>query len=68
MGMEQQYRVSEAAKITGHKESTWRKWILLRKVRVTHIHGSVRIPESELARLITQGDTPARPEAPETRR
>lgn len=61
MGIEKQYRVSEAAQITSHKESTWRKWILLRKVRVTRIGASVRIPESELARLIAQGSIPARP-------
>lgn len=63
MKIEKQYRVSEAADITGHKESTWRKWILLRKVRVTKIGASVRIPESELSRLITQGQVPVRPEA-----
>lgn len=63
MAIERQYRVSEAAQITGHKESTWRKWILLRRVRVTKIGASVRIPESELARIITQGEVPARPEA-----
>lgn len=63
MAIERQYRVSEAAQITGHKESTWRKWILLRKVRVTKIGASVRIPESELLRLIKQGEVPARPEA-----
>jgi excisionase family DNA binding protein len=63
MAIERQYRISEAAQITGHKECTWRKWILLRKVRVTKIGASVRIPESELARLIAQGTVPARPEA-----
>lgn len=60
MPIEKQYRVSEAAQITGHREATWRKWILLRKVRVTKIGASVRIPESELARLISQGEIPAR--------
>ncbi len=60
MAIEKLYRVSEAAQITSHKESTWRKWILLRKVRVTKIGASVRIPESELSRLILQGQVPAR--------
>ena len=60
MGIEKQYRVSEAARVTGHKECTWRKWILLRKVRVTKIGASVRIPESEITRLIAQGQIPAR--------
>jgi excisionase family DNA binding protein len=58
--IEKHYRVSEAANITGHKDATWRKWILLRKVRVAKIGGSVRIPESEIRRLIHE--IPARPE------
>jgi excisionase family DNA binding protein len=60
MMIERQYRIGEAARITGHKESTWRKWILLRKVRFTKIGRSVRIPEGELARLINEGAVPPR--------
>ena len=60
MKIEKQYKVSEAAEITSLRESTWRKWILQRRVRVTKIGASVRIPESELARLLAQGEIPAR--------
>jgi len=60
MAIEKQFRVREAAEITGHRESTWRKWILLHKVRVTKIGASVRIPQSEIERLIVQGTIPAR--------
>jgi excisionase family DNA binding protein len=43
------------------KECTTRKWLLLRKIRAVKVGNSlIRIPASELARLLT--DIPARPE------
>jgi excisionase family DNA binding protein len=48
------YRVSEAAEALGVKESTIRKWILLRKVGYSKLAGgAVRIPQRELERVIS---------------
>ncbi len=65
MALEKQYRLRDAAEFLSLRESTLRKWVLLRRVRVNKIGGAVRIPESELARLIGQNVVPARPERPE---
>jgi len=59
--IERQFRVSEAASISGLRECTWRKWILLRRIRVNKIGRSVRIPESELRRVLNENSIPARP-------
>jgi len=55
--------VKEAALRTGHKEATWRAWILRRLVPY-HKFGrrSVRIAESDLVRLIKESRVPARGE------
>jgi excisionase family DNA binding protein len=53
-------RISEAADATGHRESTWRKWVLLRKVPFVKIGRSVRIEASVIERMITEGRIPAR--------
>jgi excisionase family DNA binding protein len=52
--------VREAAARTGHKESTWRAWILLRKVPYHKFGRSVRIAESDLTRMIEDSRIPAR--------
>jgi excisionase family DNA binding protein len=52
--------VREAAARTGHKEATWRAWILLRKVPYHKVGRSIRIAESDLIRLIDESRVPAR--------
>jgi excisionase family DNA binding protein len=54
--------VREAAVRTGHKEATWRAWILLRKVPYHKVGRSIRIAESDLTRLIEESRVPARGE------
>lgn len=60
--IEKHYRVSEAADLLGLKDSTLRKWILLRKIHYRKINGAVRIPESSLRALLEAGSVPARSE------
>ena len=50
--------VFEAEVMTGRKASTWRRDILLRRVSVVRFGRSVRIPESEIKRLIEEGFQP----------
>jgi excisionase family DNA binding protein len=57
---EQLLTVKEAAARTGHKEATWRAWILLRKVPYHKVGRSIRIAESDLTRLIEESRVPAR--------
>jgi excisionase family DNA binding protein len=52
--------VREAAARTGHKEATWRAWILLRKVPYHKVGRSIRIAESDLTRLIEESRIPAK--------
>ena len=52
--------VREAAVLTGHKESTWRAWILLRKVPYHKFGRSIRIAESDLIRMIEESRILAR--------
>jgi excisionase family DNA binding protein len=52
--------VREAAARTGHKEATWRAWILLRKVPYHKVGRSIRIAESDLTRLIEESRVPAK--------
>jgi excisionase family DNA binding protein len=54
------YKVSEAAEITGLSVATWRSWILHRRIAVVRLGRAVRVPQSELDRLITEGTSPAR--------
>lgn len=58
--LEKQYRIAEAAELLGLKESTLRKWILLRRIGHRKIGGAVRIPESEIKRLLVADYVPAR--------
>jgi len=50
----------EAAERTGFRESTWRAWILRRKVPYHKVGRSVRIAEADLERMIEQARIPAR--------
>ena len=53
-------KIREAAERTNNPESTWRAWVLKRKVLVVKIGRSIRIPESEIDRMIKEGTIPAR--------
>lgn len=54
-------RVSEAADLLAVRESTVRAWLLARRIgRVRVGRRSVRIPISEVERLIREGTIPAR--------
>ena len=50
----------ECAERSGHKVSTWRAWILRRKVPHYKIGRSVRVAEADLERMIEQARVPAR--------
>jgi excisionase family DNA binding protein len=52
----------ECSERTGHRESTWRAWILHRKIPFYKVGRSVRVAESDLQRLIEQSRIPAREE------
>jgi excisionase family DNA binding protein len=54
--------IREAAARTGHKEATWRSWILLRRVAYHKVGRSVRIAESDLTRMIEESRIPAKEE------
>jgi hypothetical protein len=51
--------VFEAEELTGRKASTWRRDILEKRVAVVRIGRQVRIPMSEIERLIQSGYSPA---------
>jgi len=51
--------VYEAAKILGLRESTIRDWILRRRITFAKLGRSVRIPQSEIDRLIEASTIPA---------
>ena len=50
----------EAAARTGHKEATWRAWVLFRRVPYHKLGRSIRIAESDLVRMIEESRVPAR--------
>jgi len=52
--------VRECSERTGHQQSTWRAWILRRKVPFYKVGRSVRVSEADLERLIEQSRIPAR--------
>jgi excisionase family DNA binding protein len=49
----------ECCERSGLRESTWRAWILQRKVPFYKVGRSVRIAESDLERLVEQARIPA---------
>jgi excisionase family DNA binding protein len=53
--------VPQFAQALGAKPSCIRRWILMRKITVVKIGRLVRIPSSEVQRLIDSGIRPARP-------
>jgi excisionase family DNA binding protein len=52
----------ECSERTGHRESTYRSWVLKRKVPFFKVGRSVRIAETDLERMIEQARIPAREE------
>ena len=50
----------ECAERTGNKLSTWRAWVLRRKVPYYKLSRSIRVAESDLERMIEQARVPAR--------
>jgi excisionase family DNA binding protein len=50
----------ECSERTGHRESTWRAWVLHRKIPFYKVGRSVRIAETDLEQLIEQSRIPAR--------
>lgn len=56
-------RPSEVAEALSLKESTIRAWILARRIFFVRVgKRAVRIPQTEVERIITQGAIPAREE------
>jgi excisionase family DNA binding protein len=54
--------VDETARRLGFRPVTIRKWIAERKLEIVRVGArSVRVPESELTRLVDAGRIPARP-------
>jgi len=47
--------IPEAAERLGLKLRTVRRWVFLRKITYVKVGGAVRIPESEIVRIIQQG-------------
>jgi len=52
--------VPEAAARLGLSVATIRAWLARRKLGAVHLGRSVRIPESEITRMITRGFIPPR--------
>jgi len=50
----------ECSERTGHRESTWRAWVLHRRVPFYRVGRSVRVSERDLEELIEKGRVPAR--------
>jgi len=54
----------EFASAVGIKESTVRSWTMKRKIKVVKLGRLVRIPRTEVVRLMDEGAIPARPSHP----
>lgn len=54
--------IREAAERTGHRESTYRAWVLHRKLPVYKVGRSVRIAETDLEQMIQHARIPAKEE------
>jgi excisionase family DNA binding protein len=50
----------ECAERTGNKISTWRAWVLHRRVPYYKLSRSIRIAESDLERMIEEARVPPR--------
>lgn len=54
--------VKEAAECTGFRVSTWRAWVLRRRVPFHRIGRSIRIAESDVLAMVENSRIPAREE------
>jgi excisionase family DNA binding protein len=52
----------ECSERTGHKESTYRAWVLRRKLAFYKVGRSVRVAEADLERMIERARVPAKEE------
>lgn len=52
----------EASERTGHRESTWRAWVLHRRVPFYKVGRSVRVAETDIDALIQKARVPAQEE------
>ena len=50
--------IPEAAERFGFKPKTIQRWVFLRKITYVRIGHSIRIPESEISRVIEEGTIP----------
>jgi len=50
--------LKDCSERTGHRESTWRAWVLQRKVPFYKVGRSVRVSEADLERIIEQARVP----------
>jgi excisionase family DNA binding protein len=57
---EPKYRIREAAKLLGQKETTTRNWILSRRIAVYRVGKTILIPESEITRILEDAFCPAK--------
>lgn len=62
MGVGRLLTLRECAERTGHRESTWRAWVLRRKVPFYRVGNSVRVSERDLENLVEKGRVPAQAE------
>ena len=56
--MERLYSLAEAANLLGFKIKTIQRWVDFRKVGYVRIGGVIRIPASELTRIVAEGTVP----------
>lgn len=54
-------KVPEAAEMLALSQKTVWQWIGERRIGVVRLGRAVRVPQSEIERLVTEGSTPARP-------
>ena len=60
MGVGKLLTLRECSELTGHRESTWRAWILHRRVPYFKMGRSVRVSEQDVEKLIERARIPAR--------
>lgn len=56
--MEKLYSVVEAADLLGFKIKTIQRWVHFRKIAYVRVGGVIRIPASELTRIVAEGTVP----------
>jgi excisionase family DNA binding protein len=54
------YSLREAAELTHVSLSTWRGWVLRRKVDFVKLGGRVLIPQGSITKMLADGYSPAR--------